>query len=548
MKIRAPELLDRALQVGAEIRNAERIGAPKAHDAATLATVDKAVAGATQAMAQEIVAGRGKYRERDFSFSVLAHMRDQAAKMPAEEGERIWKFGGDAALQDKVEAQLTAALAGHGLAADAVRFSTANYDGILEVRVRGVHEGPPAPTPEALARVTGAASNSATTPLDARTSGAIFATTTRLLDEATSAVTGYERAGYDGRTDAKVIGKLTVALEKAGKQLGAVNAAGGGPATEAAQQLQQAYVRLLYTLSGATDLFAHAQQADDRGAGAPAATDEKADKGLIRWMMDALSAGKSKVVGESGSFEKRIRAALVGLYDHAPLGATPATPPATRNEQVQAGFSLATPAMVSDPRTVALFDALAAQRETAANAELVGDYPRAKSAYRNVASELAGALGPALVTGQALAELGDFSLRAGKDDRASRAYVGALRIMLQHLPADHALVRETAQKLETTGSRWLASLDGDQAKPMASTARIENAQADRIRAELGLDAILAQQGPATTTLPGASAAEWGSALDRARANHTPRTESGPGWSDPSYGAIHQAIHGPSRGW
>ena len=58
--------------------------------------------------------------------------------------------------------------------------------------------------------------------------------------------------------------------------------------------------------------------------------------------------------------------------------------------------------MLRDPQTLAVFTAVAPQRELATNAELTGSYDRAKHALRSVAGDLSAKLGPTLVTGQAV--------------------------------------------------------------------------------------------------------------------------------------------------
>ena len=520
VKIRAPELFDRANQVASEARNAERLAPRSPPDATTLALVDTAVAKIAQKVATDVVAGAEKFRDRDFSFGVRGEMHQAIEHLPKDQQDRVWNFGGDVALQDKLEAEVTRALASRGLTAK-VGFSTANYDGMLTLLLSGVRAGAPEPTPEALARVTGAAPKSAA-PLDSRTSQKVVETTTRLLDEATALV----GASSGSRLTPSQASKLTAGLEKAAKQLASASSAGA-----TSPEIQLSYAKLLYALSDSRDLYERA------GAAEPPPRAPRT--GLFGWVMDGLAAAKN-----DGNFEKRVRAAVVTLYDHAPVAAPSAeSPRLSRAEQFHAAFPHATAEMLRDPQTLAVFTAVAPQRELATNAELTGSYDRAKHALRSVAGDLSAKLGPTLVTGQAVLDLAELSERFGKDEAARRGYEGALYVFARHLPSDHALVVGTAQKLVAAQDRLMAKLDADKSDPMEVTARMRQYDFDYLDNKLGVRALAAKT-PSTDRVEGASAGEWSAALPRAAG--LPPSKLANGYQDELFHTLHHAIFGQTN--
>lgn len=528
MKVRPNDLQDRLVGISAALRGAEPLErpAPKAPPA-FLEGVLRSVA---DRVADEVIERLTKYRDTNTSFGVVGLMNQAIKERPEQEQEQVWRSGFSGAIQDRLSIHIHAALAQRGYSAALLRFdSRDNYDGMLELHISGAKAGVEEST-EAHARLVRGPNR--IDPQQGAVRTMALHTTARLLSDAAVEAQAFDK--FSLREEApESIRKATVALEKAARQLEQLRGTQVGPEqAEPYRDVQRAYASLLFTLSG-FDFLDRVY----RGAG-------DADRELLRrgersGLQQIAAALLEKTGITAGNFERRIQEALVSLYESAPLSPTRPTK-ISATDYVSTQLSWASPEVLADPVKADLLLKQARQLEMVDLAVETKDFARARDGLRGVASDLSLSLGPALVTGQMIARLGDLELLAGRDDKASRAYVGALRVMKLHLPNDHALIREVATKLKQSGERWIASLDTDPKKPMPFEARSARSEADAVAKELELDAILNSKAPAITADPGVGPAAFAEALGRARPGelHTPPSET--------YWQLHYAIFGPMR--
>ncbi len=548
MKIYPSHLQDRVADVGGELRNAERIS-PSASMAIDDPTIDRAIRDAAESIAQSILAGRTKHRDVDFEFTVRGWISDAVKQWPARDAEKVWQFGDGHQLQDKLEAALTQKLASAGFKSERIEYSRDNMDQLLELRVRGVQPVPAEPSARAVQATEGPKTSATIT--DLHTAKNVLASASSLMDEA--ALTfgkHYEEAfrrGYLSRADPKLIHTVTVSLEKAAAQLSKVRLTpelGRAVGLDAElKAVQQSYVRLMYGLIDAPNLYSDALEADRKLK--PLSEGGRPTGSAIERIMSQFSATKKLLKGEAvGGYERRLQQALVSLYDNAPIFASGRRDKLPAHGVIGKAFSFATPEMVADPKQAAVLAGLGAQFENAANAEAAGQYERAKSGHRHVAFELLHHFGPSMVTAEALIRLGDFEESFGRNDKASRVHVAAMQIMKEHLPDNHVLMVETAKKLERTGTAWLKSLDPDGSKPMPYKARGANATADSVREALKLDAILAQTRTTDAGPAKASAEAWKSGLEGAKPGENFSWQAKTERESWLYRQVHYGICGP----
>lgn len=528
MKVRANDLQDRLVDISAALRGAEPLQrpAPKAPPTG----LDGAFRSVADCVADEVVERLTKFRDPDSSFGVAGLMGEAMKGWPEQEQEQVWRSGFPGAFQDRLSAHIHAALAQRGYSAPLLRFdSRDNYDGMLELHIGGAKAGVEEST-EAHARLVRGPNR--IDPQQGAVRTMALHTTARLLSDAAVEAQAFDKFSLREQAP-ESIRKATVALEKAARQLEQLRGTQIGPEqAEPYRDVQRAYASLLFTLSG-FDFLDHVY----RGA-------EDADRELLRrgersGIKQIAAALLEKTGITAGNFERRIQEALVSLYESAPLSPTRPTQ-ISSTDYVSTQLSWASREVLSDPVKADLLLKQARQLEMVDLAVESKDFVRARDGLRGVASDLSWSLGPVLVTGQMIARLGDLELLAGHDDKASRAFVGALRVMKQHLPNDHVLIREVASKLKASGERWIASLDSDPKKAMPYEARTARFEADAIAKELELDAILSSKAPAITTDPGAGPAAFAEALGRARPGelHTPPNDK--------HWQLHYAIFGPMR--
>lgn len=515
MKVRRDQLGDRIAEIGSALRGVERL-APTSDSWNNNPTMDRAIHEAAGNLVQDMLAGRSKYRESEFEFRVPGVMQQVISAWPKEEAKKVWDLGAGHDFQDKLQAELEAQLARHGLAAGKIYYSTDNQDGYLELHVRGLRAGTPEPRLDPAKLTVGPTADLANVAL--RTRQLLLSSATERLDTATEVLGKYYGADRKGtRSDPKLIHDVTVALEKVVRPLAAVSAAQADSSSQALEEaqrgLQKSYVRLMYALVDAPDVYDNASRADD------GIKQGGAKRSVLDWVMGQFSDAKRLLKGEkTGNYERRLQEAMVSLYAHAPVFPGAQAQKLSAPDFVAETFSTATPEMLKNPYQAGLLTKLGVSAELAANAEAAGRFDRAKDAYRQVSFQLLHYFGPSMVTAEAILELGDFEERVGRNDSASRAYVGALRIMKRHLPDNHGLVIETAKKLERTSKAWIGGLDKDPSKPMPLEARDALALTEAARKELGLDAILAQTDSVTTALEKASPEQWTAGLSAAKPN------------------------------
>lgn len=529
MKTKQSDLNARLIDVGAALRGAEPLDRPA--PSAPPPLQEAVLRSVADNVAQEVIDRLAKYRDTTANFGVRGLIFQAIKGRPEEEQREVWRGGLSEGFEDRLAALLHSALIQRGYSAGDINFDKRNnYDGMLEMTVSGVQSGVEQST-EAHARLVGGPN-----PIEPRSKGVVYTlslhTMAKLLTDAAIEVPTLDR--YVNRFGApEVIRKATVALEKAARQLEQLRGVEIGPGqAEPYRQVQRSYAQLLFALSNVEYAYQSGHDADQE-----LLRRKEHPRSGLRQIGAALLESTAPT---PGNFERRIQDALNSLYAAAPLNDTrPAKISAT--DYVATQFSWASREILADPAKAEVLLKQARQLELADLAIETKDYKRALGILRGISSELSSSLGSTLVTGQMIARLGDLEVLAGRDDKASRAYVGALRVMTLHLPKDHALVRAVATKLKESGERWLGSLDTDHTKPMSYEARTARSDAEAIAKQLELDAILSSKGPAITTDPGAGPTAFAEALPRARPGelHTP--------PDDLYWQLHYAIHGPIRG-
>lgn len=529
MKVTQTDLDKRLIDVSAALRGAEALErpAPKAPSA----LMEGALRSAADSVADEVVAGLTKYRDTGASFGVWGLISQASKGRSEEERKELLDNGFPAALEDRLAALVHSALIQRGYSAQAVHFdSRDNYDGLLELRVSGVKAGV-AESTEAHARLV--RGPDAVDPQQKRAVHTVaLHTTAKLLTDAAAEVAVFDK--YVDRLSApEGIRTATVALEKAARQLEQLRGVEIGAAqAEPYREVQRAYATLLFALSSVEHAYQHGYDADQE------LQRRKDHPGSGLQQIGTALLEKTGLM--PGNYERRIQDALTSLYSSAPVRSTRPTQIAA-HDYVAAQFSWASAELLADPAKADLLLKSARQLELADLALETKDTGRARALLRDVAANLCWSMGPTLVAAQMIARLGDLEMSAGRNDKASRAYVGALRVMNLHLPKEHVLVREVAAKLKESGERWIASLDPNKSQPMPYEARSARATAETVAKELDLQGILSSTAPAITTPPGADPATFAEALTRARPGelHTPPTDL--------YWQLHYAILGPMRG-
>lgn len=471
MKLTKEEIVGRAALVDAQLRGADAL--PEGPSRRSEVVVRRCITAAASEAVAALVQERSRGGPDSFSFEPRALLN--RALGDTQPGS-FWSGMTSEILAPRLEESLHHWLAMVGLEAG-VRFSQ-RRDGetvvhLVNIRPRAVSQG----SPRALERVTQGPTGGAE--LDPRP---VLAAAHQILERVADRLAALGPALRDPafRSDAgaSTTRKLTAELEKAAQQLSVVSKLGVAESSPESRAVQKAYVKLLSALSDPQSYYRSAQLVDD-----DVRTFQGQQHGVLEWIAGVLSSPER--LRRSG-FEARIQAALGKIYEQAPL--LPPAPRASPPEVFLAGlFPLLPPGALRDPATAHLLIDLGRTEEAARVYEIGGDNYRAMAARRHQAHELAVVFGPSLVTGDAIARLGESAKSLGD---ATFACAGALRCYKAELPPDHWLVHTAAAKLKHTGEAWLKSLSPGGGPPVEDYARWATEWVDHTNKALDVQGIL----------------------------------------------------------
>jgi hypothetical protein len=550
------ELHLRAEQIGAQLRGVAPLGPP--HPAPSAAIVqDRGIAAAAEIAASHIAVSASQLGAGEpFGFSVQSLLNRAAKKLPPHEAGAVMEM--DLNVFDHgFWPALKTALEKRGLAMLEPFMYDTGGDVLLSVKGCRIRA---APTKAALEHAAvGPSPQAAGDATAAAPAAAAFGLAQQLCDDAARVLkedwVNYGQHGYKDQNDPKLLRNVTVALEKAARQIGSI--ASSAPilawtSSSRAKEMKAALARLLSAIPSASPLPTVIK-----------VPERKANIGSENpRFMDAILGGLLRK-GDSRDICIRLTGAIQDLFDGsaallAASNAKPAIPMNAAPERFAEWFPYATPELLRRRGMKPLFEELIQGYEEAANAKAAGNYHAAKDAYRRVALDLALALGPHPLVADALIRLGDFSHEFGYADRASRAYAGAAEVLRSvGYNATHQLLQTTISKLADAADAWIAELDQRAAN---GTLRGESEFAYGERnpqnarkivfgtfEQLGVKEIRAAKGPFEYSLPGASASDWSQLLTRSDTAPTPKAEFKSNTDREAFVyPIHYAIYGPKH--
>lgn len=480
-----------------------RLDEPQPPPQAPPSSMESVLHSAADYVADAIVTGLWRPWQAEHRFDVEDLLLRALKGLTEAQRQEIRSYGLPNALQERLSALIHFALSSRGRSAAAIRFAPRpSPDGKLELKVQGVKVGGESSWRE-YARLN---SDVAYQEAQQRTTSQLtLRTAAELLTKAAAEAMKLQAPSREETQEQ--VRRAIVALEKAARQLKQVQRTGVPQQSRDYRAMQRAYAKLLLSLSGHDPI-------DGRPGG------EGMDTGpasIIQVLLTRLGVQGSS----EDSVERRAQNALASLFESAPVPAA-MTEKISDAEYAYTKLSWASSALLCDPVKAALLLRMSQKLAFADQAIEAGDDRRARGILRDVGAELNWSLGPELVTAQVLLMLGDLEAGVGADARAYQAYVGALRVVVRHLPPEHILVREVAGKVRQSGEAWLASLSASPRPQrhldtvMPDAARSARLEVERTEEELGIVAILGSNTPAITTPPGAGSRAFAEGLRRAR--------------------------------